>query len=216
MAFEATCLVRCANLTTPPPAPRRPKAHAATVQPGLEPALAEFSQQEAALRLTSLLTDLGWTASCEVHVGGGVRRYQVYRVLVPEEQNAAAERMMTTGWQWGRNQLLATDPASATARHHARRVTLARAAWQAAMLAGGSRRRAGAMRICLADQEMAGILVRGTCLIGVAGELTRRPGCFVVAVSNAAVPLLTTSRLQPAIPVPARAALRGRRPQAAV
>jgi hypothetical protein len=188
-AFESACLIRCANLGTPF-APRRPSFGSGPAADA--EAVAEFDQRAAAERLTSLLTGLGYAATSEVRAGGGVRRYEVHRVLVPEREQPAMRRAMTTVWERGRR-LLDDD-------QHTRRITLSRTAWQAALLAGGSRRRAGTLRVCLGDPELAGILVRGTRLIGVPGEVTRRPGCIVVSVANASVPLLVTETDRPRLP----------------
>ncbi|MBM2619656.1 hypothetical protein JIG36_29350 [Actinoplanes sp. LDG1-06] len=168
---------------------------------GGEP-LAEFGSPQPAARLTLLLTGLGFTAVAETRVGGVARQYELQRVLVPEAERAQLNRRMTVAWQWGRQQLLDTETRGSLASVHSRRVAVARYAWQAVLLAGAPRRRAGELRVKLGDPETADLLVRGARIIGVTGEVIRRQGCFVVAVANAAVPLLTTA---PTTRVPAGA-----------
>ena len=163
-AFEAACLVRCAF------AQGRPQA------------VIEFDRGDAAGRLTSLLTRLGVAAAHEVQTGGGRRRYDLQRVRVPEMQRAATGRMMAAAWRQGRQALLGNETLGASSPRHAQRVTLAHAAWRAALLAGGRRKRGALMSVRLGDQEMAAVLVRAARLLDVATEVSRRPGCFMVAV----------------------------------
>ncbi|MBU2663864.1 hypothetical protein KOI35_10225 [Actinoplanes bogorensis] len=191
MAFESACLVRCARSLAPVPARRR-EVRLTTVPRPAGP-LAEFGHPAAADRLAGRLAALGFAATTEMHTGGVARTYELQRVLVPEHERAALERRLTVAWQWGRQQLLADGPRVPLATDHTRRLTLARYAWQAALLAGGPRRRAGTLRVKLGDPETAEVLLRGARLIGVSGEVIRRQGCFAVAVANSAVPLLTTA-----------------------
>lgn len=163
-AFEASCLVRCA------------------VAHGQPAAMIEFDREDAAGRLTSLLTRLGCAAAHEVHSGGGRRRYDLQRVLVPETQRLATARMTAAAWRQGRQALLSAETLGSSSPRHAQRVTLAHAAWRAALLAGGRRRRGELMSVRLSDHEMAAILVRAARLLDVAPEVSRRPGCFMVAV----------------------------------
>lgn len=189
-AFESACLVQCTDVTRSP-GRRRPQWHAAPVP--LSPAaaaLAEFDQKDAAVRLASLLTDLGYAAGREVRTGGGRRRYDLQRVLVPEPQRAAANRMMAAAWRQGRQALLGTDPLGSSAPRHAQRVALARAAWRAALLAGGRRLRADILWVRLGDHDMAAVLVRAARLMGVTAEVTSRPGCLLVTVPAATAPVL--------------------------
>ncbi|MFF5290325.1 hypothetical protein [Paractinoplanes globisporus] len=168
-AFEAACLVRCAF------AQGRPAA------------AIEFDREDAAGRLTSLLTRLGVAAEREVQTGGGRRRYDLQRVLVPEPQRLATERMMAAAWRQGRQALLGNETLGASSPRHAQRVTLAHAAWRAALLAGGRRRRGDLTSVRLGDHEIAAILVRAARLLDVSPEVSRRPGCFMVAVPAGAV-----------------------------
>jgi len=202
-AFELACLVHCADLTRLP-GRRRPEWQAPPMPAlPLAAALAEFDQPDAAARLASLLTDLGFTATCEVRSGGGRRRYDVQRVLAPETQRAATNRMMAAAWRQGRLALLGTDPLGSSSPRNAQRVTLARAGWRAALLAGGRQLRTNLLWVRLGDHEMAAVLVRAARLLGVTAELTRRPGCLRVTVSAAAAPLLLAT-LAAASPRPGR------------
>jgi hypothetical protein len=171
-AFESACLLSCAGVR---PAALRPA-------PLIGAALAEFDQQEAAARLVSLLTGLGCAADHEIRTGGGRRRYDVHRVLVPEPRRLATGRLMAAAWRQGRQALLATETLGASSPRHTQRVTLAHAAWRAALLAGGRRRRGDLLWVRLGDQEMAAVLVRAARLTGVSTQVSRRPGCFLVAV----------------------------------
>jgi hypothetical protein len=160
-AFESACLLRCA--ATP-----------------ADPVLAEFDHRDAADRLASLLTGLGCAADQETRTGGGRRRYDLHRVLVPQPRPTG--RMLAAAWRQGRQALLSTETLGASSPRHTQRLTLAHAAWRAAMLAGGRRRRGDLLWVRLGDQEMAAVLVRAARLIGVSTEVSRRPGCFMVAV----------------------------------
>ncbi|MFI5890190.1 hypothetical protein ACIA5D_08715 [Actinoplanes sp. NPDC051513] len=168
-AFEAACLVRCA------------------VAQGQPASMIEFDREDAAGRLTSLFTRLGCAAEHEVHTGGGRRRYDLQRVLVPETQRRAADRMVAAAWRQGRRALLSTETLGSSSPRHTQRVTLAHAAWRAALLAGGRRRRGELMSVRLGDHEMAAVLVRAARLLDVSPEVSRRPGCFMVAVPAGAV-----------------------------
>lgn len=175
-AFESACLVRCTDIT------RVPGRRRATPAAPTGTAVAEFDQKDAAVRLAALLTGLGYTATREFHTGGGWRRYVVHRVLLPEPQRAPTGLMMAAAWRQGRLALLGTDALGSSSPRNAQRVTLARAAWQAAMLAGGRRVQADLLRVRLGDHEMAAVLVRAARLLGVAAEVTSRPGCLLVTV----------------------------------
>jgi len=189
-AFESACLVHCADVTRLP-GRRRPDWQAAPAPtPLVATALAEFDQEDAAVRLASLLAELGYAVSREVRTGGGRRRYAVQRLLVPESQRIATSRMMAAAWRQGRLALLSTDPLGSSSPRNAQRVTLARAAWRAALLAGGRQLRTNLLWVRLGDHEMAAVLVRAARLLGVTAELTVRPGCLRVTVSAAAAPLL--------------------------
>jgi len=163
-AFEAACLVRCAYVQ------------------GRPAAVIEFDRGDAAGRLTSLLTRLGVAAAHEVQTGGGRRRYDLQRVHVPEAQRVATARMIAAAWRQGRQALLGHETLGATSPRHAQRLTLAHAAWRGALLAGGRRKRGDLMWVRLSDHEMAAVLVRAARLLDVATEVTRRPGCLMVAV----------------------------------
>jgi hypothetical protein len=203
-AYESACLVRCTDVTRLP-GRRRPewRTAPAPVAP-VATALAEFDQKDAAVRLASLLTDLGYTASHEVRTGGGWRRYHVHRVLVPESQRIPTNQMMAAAWRQGRQALLGTDPLGSSSPRHAQRIILARAGWQAALLAGGRRLGADLLRIRLGDHEMAAVLVRAARLVGVTAEVTRRPGCLLVTVSAATASRLLVNPDSAAAPFRAR------------
>lgn len=174
-AFESACLIRCATLPAP----------------AFGAALAEFDRQDAAGRLEALLTGLGCAAGREVLTGGGRRRYDVHRIVVAEPQRRPARHMLAAAWRQGRTSLLSTEPLGPSSPRHAQRRTLAQAAWRAALLAGGRRRRAGLIWVRVADHEMAALLVRAARLLDVPTEVTTRPGCVLVAVPAAAPALMT-------------------------
>jgi hypothetical protein len=169
-AFEVACLLRCA------------------VAQGQPASMIEFDREDAAGRLTSLLTRLGCAAEREVHTGGGRRRYDLQRVLIPEAQHRATARMVAAAWRQGRQALLSTETLGSSSPRHAQRVTLAHAAWRAALLAGGRRRRGELTSVRLGDHEMAAVLVRAARVLDVSPEVSRRPGCFMVAIPARGVP----------------------------
>jgi hypothetical protein len=170
-AFEATCLVRCADVRTTADRPSYPG-----------PVVAEFDHEDAATRLTSLLAVLGCAADREVRTGGGRRRYDLHRVLVPSPQRLAVGRMMAAAWRQGRQALLSTETLGASAPRHGQRLTLAHAAWRGVLLAGGRFRRGDLLWVRTGDPEMAAVLIRAARLTGVATEVSRRPGYVMVAV----------------------------------
>jgi hypothetical protein len=193
-AFESSCLIRCADVTRLPG--RRPPEREGVLAPAAPfgDAVAEFDEIEAADRLTSLLTALGCVASSEVHTGGVSRRYDVQRVLVAGEQRLATGRMIAAAWRQGRLALVGTETLGASSPRHAQRVTLARCAWRAALLAGGRRRRGEFLWVRLGDHEMVAVLVRAARLLGTTAEVIRRPGCLVVSLpAGTASDLLTTA-----------------------
>ncbi|MBO3740242.1 hypothetical protein [Actinoplanes flavus] len=183
-AFESACLVECVDTARPQrPSPLRPV-------PRSGEALAEFDRAEAADRLAFLLTDLGCAAARETWSGGGRRRYQVQRVLVQETQRLATSRMLETAWRQGRQALLDSTSLGASSPRHAQRLALAQAAWRAALLAAGQRRRRDLIWVTVRDQEIAAVLVRAARLLGATAMVTRRSGCVVVTVSAEAADLL--------------------------
>lgn len=183
-AFEATSLIQCTDVSRAP-GRRRPEWRAGqAVAPAQLPTLAEFDHEEAAVRLSTLLGDLGFAATHEVTLGGGRRRYQVHGVVVPSARREDASRLLATAWRQGRRALLGTDPIGSSSPRNAQRGVLARAAWRAALLAGGRRLRADFLGVRLGDQEMAAILVRAARLLGVTAGVMSRPGCLLVTVSD--------------------------------
>lgn len=198
-AFEAVCLVRCARPAVQPET-RRPRlaSHSPVTPPAA--AVAEFDREDAAQRLVRLLADLGYTARAQERDGGGVRRYAVQQVLVEEADRAAVNRMMVASWQRGRQRLLGTDPLGHSSPHHAHRVVLARAAWNAGLLVGRLRPRHSLLRVGLAEPDMVAVLVRAARLVGVDSSVSKRSGCFVIAVPNAAAGELVDYRLPAAVP----------------
>jgi hypothetical protein len=183
-AFEASCLIQCTEVSRVP-GRRRPGWRTGQTLPPLGlPVLAEFDGGEAAARLAALLGDLGFVATHEVTIGGGRRRYQVHGVAVSPGQRDDATRLLATAWRQGRRVLLGTDPLGASSPRNAKRAALARAAWRAALLAGGRRLRADSLGIRLGDQEMAAVLVRAARLLSVTADVMTRPGCLLVTVSD--------------------------------
>ncbi|MFI5838761.1 hypothetical protein ACIA8K_03470 [Catenuloplanes sp. NPDC051500] len=185
-AFEAVCLVRCARPVLQPETRRLSSRPVATQSA----AVAEFDREDASQRLTDLLACLGYHARAEERDGGGVRRYAVQQVTIAEPDRLAVDRMMVASWQRGRQRLLGTDPLGHSSPHHAHRVVLARAAWNAGLLVGRLRPRHGQLRIGIAEPDMVAILVRAARLLGVTASVSRRSGCFVVAVPESAAPTL--------------------------
>lgn len=183
-AFEASSLIQCTDVSRVP-GRRRPEWRAAvTVAPMALPPTAEFDHEEAAVRLAGLLGDLGFAATHEVTMGGGRRRYQVHGVVVPPGQRDDTNRLLATAWRQGRRALLGTDPVGSSSPRNAQRSVLARAAWRAALLAGGRRLRADFLGVRLGDQEMAAVLVRAARLLGVTAGVMTRPGCLLVTVCD--------------------------------
>ncbi|MFI5937262.1 hypothetical protein [Actinoplanes sp. NPDC051494] len=189
-AFESACLVRCTDVTRRPGRRRPEWHHSPVLDPLIDTALAEFNQKDAAARLAALLTGLGCAASHGVRTGGGRRRYDVQRIIVPDPQRVAAARMLDAAWRQGRQSLFSTDPLGPSAPRHAQRTTLARAVWRAVLLAGGRRIRAEVLLVRLGDHEIAAVLVRAARLLGVTAEVARRPGCFLITVPADAMPML--------------------------
>ncbi|WP_306205777.1 hypothetical protein [Actinoplanes sp. RD1] len=176
-AFEAACLVECTGVSR---LSRLSPAPAGRTDPAL---FAEFNQPSAAGRLISLLQVLGHDAAVTVREAGGRRRYLVHGVLVAPQDRAIIDRTLATAWRQGRQALLATEQLGATSPRHAQRMTLARAAWQAALRSCGSRRRRDeALWVRLGDQTLATVLIRAARLLGVNAEVVRRPGCLLVIV----------------------------------
>lgn len=183
-AFEATSLIQCTEVSRVP-GRRRPEWRASLSMPPLgQPALAEFDGGEAAARLATLLGDLGFPATHDVTIGGGRRRYQVHAVAVRPDLRDEAHRLLAAAWRQGRRALLGTEPIGSSSPRNAQRAALARAAWRAALLAGGRRLRADSLGVRLGDQEMAAVLVRAARLLGVTAGVMTRPGCLLVTVSN--------------------------------
>jgi hypothetical protein len=191
IAFESACLVQCTDVGgqrfrpdwhgTPAPAAR-------TV-----PALAEFNQRDAALRLAVLLAELGYPARHEVHTGGGWRRFALQRVLVAEPQRAATKQLMATAWAHGCRALLETEPLGSSSPRSATRTALASAAWRSVLLAAGRGVRAGSLWVRVGDTEIVAVLVRAARLLGVKADAKARPGGSVmVSVPAAAAPLLVS------------------------
>ncbi|MFC0529418.1 hypothetical protein [Phytohabitans kaempferiae] len=205
-AFEATSLIQCTDVSRVP-GRRRPEWRTGlTMAPLVPPAVAEFDHEEAARRLATLLGDLGFAAGHEVTTGGGRRRYQVQRVVVPAAERDGTHRLLATAWRQGRRALLGTDPIGPSSPRNAQRVTLARAAWRAALLAGGRRLRADSLGVRLGDQEMAAVLVRAARLLGVTAGVMSRPGCLLVTVADIdqrTRVLRTLNTARPAARVPA-------------
>ncbi|WP_305784322.1 hypothetical protein [Symbioplanes lichenis] len=175
-AFEAACLVACTDVS-------RLSRVAVRERPAHPALFAEFNQPSAAGRLIGLLRILGHEATATVREAGGRRRYSVHGVLVAPQDRALIDRTLATAWRQGQQALLATEQLGASSPRHAQRMTLARAAWQAALRSCGSRRRRDeALWVRLGDQALAAVLIRAARLLGVRAEVVRRPGCLLVIV----------------------------------
>ncbi|BCB90365.1 hypothetical protein [Phytohabitans suffuscus] len=214
-AFEATSLIQCTDVSRAPGRRRPERRAAAAAAPLVLPALAEFDHEDAAVRLATLLDDLGFAARHEVTTGGGRRRYEVHGVVVPPGQRDETGRLLAAAWRQGRRALLGTDPVGSSSPRNAQRGMLARAAWRAALLAGGRRLRADFLGVRLGDQEMAAVLVRAARLLGVTAGVLPRPGCLLVTVSDLDERSRVMRTLQTARPAPAGAPA-APRPRAAV
>ncbi|MCW6008499.1 hypothetical protein K1W54_28740, partial [Micromonospora sp. CPCC 205371] len=136
LGFEAMGLVQCTDLTRAAGRRRPAWAHGEAYRPNLPAVLAEFNREDAAHRLALLLSDLGVAASHDVRVGGGRRRFRLHRVVVPADRDGVI-RALSGYWRQGRATLLSTELVGASSPRNAQRATLARAAWRAALLAGG-------------------------------------------------------------------------------
>ncbi|HWS37980.1 MAG TPA: hypothetical protein VN408_35260, partial [Actinoplanes sp.] len=126
-AFESAVLAACVDTTRT----LRPAAIKAVPRAG--EALAEFDREDPAERLELLLTGLGCMTWRDSRSGGERRRYSVERVLVHESQRHATSRMLDSAWRQGRQALLSAEPLGASSPRNAQRLTLAQAAWRAAL-----------------------------------------------------------------------------------
>ncbi|GAA4708329.1 hypothetical protein [Phytohabitans rumicis] len=194
-AFESASLIQCTDAGRPP-ARRRPMSG---VVHAPRP-FAEFDHEDAAGRLAGLLDELGLDATHEARIGGGRRRYTVQRVLVPPRRREDADRLLAAAWHQGRRMLLSTDPLGASSPRNAQRVTLARAAWRAALLAGGRRLRPDFLGVRLGGQEMAAILVRAARVLGATATVMSRPGCILVTVADPTDRTRVLTTLTPRLP----------------
>ncbi|GAA4966044.1 hypothetical protein [Actinoplanes utahensis] len=183
-AFESACLVECVDtVRAQRPSEIRPVPRAGE-------ALAEFDREDPAERLEFLLTGLGCMTWRDTRSGGERRRYHVQRVHVHESQRLATTRMLDAAWRQGRQALLGAEPLGASSPRHTQRLTMAQAAWRAAMLAAGHRRRRHVLSVTIRDQEIAAVLVRAARLLGVTADVTRRSSCVIVTVPTDAADML--------------------------
>jgi hypothetical protein len=174
--FEAAALLRCTNITASRYATaRRP----ADRTPGL---LAEFSQEWPADRLAELLADTVPTDRADL-VAGGRRLHRLYRVTVPAGQVESTYRLLESAWSAGRRELLTGATLGSSSPRQALRWALAVAAWRAALLAAGRRRRPDYLGIRVGDPETAAVLVRSARVLDVPVSARSGGGCTLLAVA---------------------------------
>ncbi len=183
-AFESAVLAACVDTS------RTLRPTALRAESRIGEALAEFDREDPAERLEILLAGLGCMTRRDTRSGGERRRYSVERVIVHESQRHATSRMLDAAWRQGRQALLSAEPLGASSPRNTQRLTLAQAAWRAALLAAGHRRRRHVLSVMIRDQEIAAVLVRAARLLGVTADVTRRSGCVVVTVPAGAADLL--------------------------
>lgn len=168
-AFEAACLIRCTR--------GRSERQPDTV-------LAEFSSAAAAARLGELLDRLGTPARPERITAGLRRRYELHRLHSTNLGQPIA--VLANGWRQGRAAVLDPAATGVTTPRHARRRSLAAAAWRAALLAAGRHVRTNILGVRLHDTELAAVLVRSAHLLGAAASVAPRSGCLLVSVPGGA------------------------------
>jgi hypothetical protein len=144
----------------------------------------EFSRAGAADRLTVLLTDLGLATRQDEYAAGGWHRYQVYRVVCVGLEDWPLRR----AWQTGYGRLCA-GPEYRSSRQRRHRGDLAEAAWRAAVLCGGLRRRGGPLAVRVRDAELALVLVRAARVLDAPVNLRTAGGQHLVEVTGGAADL---------------------------
>lgn len=185
-AFEATMLIRC---TRPGPSGRRPNETAPPRQPGdavvahrPDGVFVEFSRLDAADRLVSVLDRLGHPATRRIRIAGIRERRNIHQVVLTPTARMAVDPVLREGWRLGIALLCDTPGGYLTPRRRRHRGELAAAAWRAAVLAAGYRRRRGARGLYIGDHDTVAVLVRAARVLDLAVTAHRRSGCHLVQV----------------------------------
>lgn len=161
--FEIGMLLRCARTGS--------GRHGRTVM--------EFSREGAATRLTALLTGLSLDAHRDEYAAGGWHRYEVHRVM----STGLSDWPLSRAWAAGYERLCGgTGYQSTRQRQH--RIELAEAAWRAAVLCGGTRRRGGPLAVRVSDADLGLILVRAARLLDAPVNLRSVGGRHIVEVTT--------------------------------
>ncbi|MEV0727683.1 hypothetical protein [Polymorphospora sp. NPDC050346] len=178
-AFELACLVRATALT-------RPSATRTIRSPwfGPDPGVVEFNVEAAARRTAQLLRYLDVPAYQEASVAGLRRRYELYRIIVPEAHRTAYSTLVGVAWQQGRASVLSTVALGTTAPANTWRLRMAGAAWRGVLLTAGRHMRKHILGVRVTDQDLATVLVRGAQLLDAHASLVRRGGSFLISVPN--------------------------------
>jgi hypothetical protein len=137
--FEIGMLLRCARTGS--------GRHGRTVM--------EFSREDAARRLTTLLDSLALDAHRDEFAAGGWHQYTLHRVV----STGLSEWPLGRAWACGFERLCG-NAGYQSARQRQLRADLAEAAWRAAVLSGGTRRRGGPLAVRVTDADLGLILVR--------------------------------------------------------
>lgn len=176
-AFETTMLLRC----TRPGQSRGSSIRTVPSRP-LNEVLVEFNRPDAVERLEALLDRLGYPATHRVRAAGIRERRPIYQVMLSPNSQRALAPILRDGWRSGLN--LLNDPnryLSPRRRRHREHVSVA--AWRAALLAAGHKRR-GDRGIYIGDHETMAVLVRAGRVLDLAVTAQRRPGCYLVRLAE--------------------------------
>lgn len=187
-AFEAMMLLRCAQ-----PGPGRAGVTGTTGSRWPKDVFAEFSRPAPANRLVALLAALGHPGMLETRTVGIRWRRSIYQVGLAPQDRVAAGPILAYGWRAGLR-LLLQAPGGYLAPHRRRqREQVAVAAWRAAQLAAGYRRRKVDPGLYIGDSDTVVLLVRAARLLDLEVTVQRRTGCHLLRVSEPALALLTVT-----------------------
>ncbi|MEV0605238.1 hypothetical protein AB0I61_02535 [Polymorphospora rubra] len=178
-AFELACLVRATAVT--------PASVTRTIRSpwfGPDPGVVEFDVEAAARRTAQLLRSLDVPAYTEASVAGLRRRYELYRIIVPEAHRTAYSGLVAAAWQQGRTSILSPVALGATAPANTWRLRMAGAAWRGTLLTAGRHMRKHILGVRVTDQDLATVLVRAAQLLDAQASLVRRGGSFLISVPN--------------------------------
>lgn len=161
--FEIGMLLRCARTGS--------GRHGRTVM--------EFSRKAAASRLTTLLDGLTLDAHRHEYVAGGWHRYEVHRVV----STGLSDWPLSRAWSAGYERLCDISPYQ-SGRQRQHRAELAQAAWRAAVLCGGTRRRGGPLAVRVSDADLGQILVRAARVLDAPVSLRSAAGRHIIEVTQ--------------------------------